>query len=111
MRKVVIGFIVIALSSPLAAETWKGVTLMDAGCAAKKDVMAQPDNHSKSCMMQCSKAGYGAMVDGKFVKFDKKGDKLAAAALKKTASKDHLRANIMGEMKGGTIRVSSMTVQ
>ena len=111
MRKIVISLIVIALSSPLAATTWKGVTLMDAGCAAKKGVMAHPENHSKSCMMQCSKAGYGAVVDGKFVKFDKNGDKLAAAALKKSAKKDHLRANIMGEMKGGTIHVSSMTLE
>ena len=36
--------------------------------AKKKDVIASPDKHSRSCALQCSKAGYGALVDGKFVK-------------------------------------------
>jgi len=111
MTKIVMSLFVVALALPLTATTWKGVALMDAGCAAKKDVMAHPENHSKSCMLQCTKAGYGAVVDGKFVKFDKNGDKLVAAAIKKTDQKDHLRANVMGEMKGGTIHVSSLTLQ
>jgi hypothetical protein len=100
----------LALALPLAAETWKGVALLDASCAGKKDVMAHPETHSKSCALQCSKAGYGAMIDGKFVKFDAKGNELTSAALKKTEAKDHLRANIAGEMKGGTLYVSSLTI-
>ena len=110
MKNIVIGLFVVCLASPLAAETWKGVALMDASCVMKKDVMAHPQNHPRSCALQCSKAGYGAMVNGKFVKFDKKGDALAVTALKKSEKKDHLLANVTGEMKGGTIQVSSLTL-
>lgn len=111
MKKIVLTLVVIALASPLAAATWKGVALMDAGCAQKADVMAHPENHPKSCALQCSKAGYGAVVNGKFVKFDKKGDELAVAALKKSEKKDHFTANVTGELKNGTIEVSALTIQ
>ncbi len=107
-----IGFAVLAslLALPLAAETWKNVSLMDAGCAAKKDVVAKPDEHPKACALQCAKAGYGAIVNGKFVKFDKKGDELASEAIKNSSKSDHLRATVVGEMKNGTIQVTSLTM-
>ncbi len=111
MKRLVLTLVVVALASPLAAATWKGVALMDAGCAQKADVMAHPENHPKSCAMQCSKAGYGAIVNGKFVKFDKKGDELAADALKKSEKKDHLTANVTGEMKDGKIQVSTLSIE
>jgi len=110
MKKLVLGLLVIALASPLTAATWKSVALMDAGCAAKEDMLAHPENHPKSCALQCSKAGYGVVVDGKFIKFDEKGDELAAAALKKSEKKDHLAATITGELKDGTIEVKSLTL-
>jgi hypothetical protein len=81
---------------------------MDASCAMKKEKTANPDQHTRSCAMQCAKAGYGAMVDGKFVKFDDKGSDLAKAALQKSDKKDHLRATIDGEMKDGMLHVSSL---
>jgi hypothetical protein len=101
--------LVVAL--PLFADTWKNVSLMDAGCASKKEAMADPAKHTKSCAMQCSKSGYGAVVDGKFVKFDKKGSDLAAKAIKKSDKKDNLRANVTGELKGGEIHVSALTME
>ena len=111
MKRMVMVVLACLLALPLAAETWKNVSLMDAGCAAKKDVVAKPDEHPKSCALQCSKAGYGAIVDGKFVKFDKKGDDLADAALKKTEKTDHLRADVTGEMKDGKIEVSALEIK
>jgi hypothetical protein len=110
MKKLALGILVLALASPLAAATWKGVALMDAGCAAKADMVAHPDDHPKSCAMQCSKAGFGAIVDGKFVKFDKKGSDLAAEAVKKTEKKDHLRATVTGELKDGVIEVDTLAL-
>jgi len=111
MKRIVLGLLVIALALPITAATWKDVALLDANCAAKEKVMAHPENHTKACALQCSKAGYGAVVDGKFVKFDKKGNALAAAALKKSDKKDHLTATVTGEMKDGTIAVSSLTLK
>jgi hypothetical protein len=111
LNKLALGILVLALASPLAAETWKGVALMDAGCAGKADLLAHPENHPKACALQCGKAGYGVVVDGKFIKFDKKGSDLAAAALKKTDKSDHLTATVTGELKDGTIAVTDLKLE
>ena len=103
--------LVLALALPLSAETWKDVALMDAGCAAKPDKLADPDAHPRSCALQCAKSGYGAVVEGKFVKFDAKGSDLAKDALTKSEKKDHLRATVTGELKDGVINVTSLTLQ
>ena len=108
MKKTVLATLVLMIALPLAAETWKNVSLMDGGCASKKDVMASPEKHTKSCAMQCAKSGYGAVVDGKFVKFDKHGSELATEAIKKSDKKDNLRADITGEMKNGEIVVDKL---
>jgi hypothetical protein len=111
MKNIILTLLVIALASPLAAATWKAVPLMDAGCAAKETFKAHPENHPRSCALQCSKAGFGAVIDGKFVKFDAKGDALAIAALKKSDKRDHLQVNVTGEMKNGAIQVTALTLK
>ena len=112
MKKFVLGILVLALALPLAAETWKDVALMDAGCATHKEKMDKPDEHTKACAMRCgAKGGYGAIVDGKFIKFDQKGDELTDAALKKSDKTDHLRADVTGEMKDGKIEVSAIEIK
>jgi len=112
MKKIVLATLLLALALPLSAATWKGVALMDAGCATHKEKTDEPDSHTKTCAMRCgSKTGYGAVVDGKFIKFDKKGDELTEAALKKTDKSDHLRADVTGEMKDGKIEVSAIEIK
>jgi len=108
MKKTVFAALALLVALPLAAETWKNVSLMDAGCSTKADVMASPEKHTKHCAMQCSKSGYGAVVDGKFVKFDKHGSELAMDAIKASDKKDNLRADVTGEMKDGEIVVSKL---
>jgi len=111
MKKLVLALVVITLALPLtAAQTWKSVALLDAGCAGKAEMLAHPEDHPKSCALRCGKSGYGAVIDGKFVKFDQKGSDLAAAAIKKTEKTDHLTATITGEMKDGVIEVSTLTL-
>lgn len=111
MKKSILGSLVLLIALPLAAETWKNVSLMDAGCAGKKEAMAAPEKHSKSCAMQCSKAGYGVVVGGKFVKFDKHGSELAKAAIQKSEKTSDLRADVTGEMKKGAIAVRSLDLK
>ena len=111
MKKMALVILVAALALPLTAETWKSVTLMDGMCAAKPDKMADPDGHERSCALSCSKSGFGAIIDGKFVKFDSKGNKLAAKALDKTKKKDHIRATVKGDMKDDVIHVSALTLE
>ncbi len=111
MKKAAMVLLALTLALPLAAETWKNVSLMDANCAAKPDKMANPDAHKTSCAMQCAKSGFGVVADGKFVKFDAKGNDLAKEALQKSDKKDHLRATVEGEMKDGVIQVSKLTLE
>jgi hypothetical protein len=112
MKKLILGVMVLALALPLSAATWKDVSLMDAGCATHKEKTDAPDAHTKACAMRCgAKGGYGAIIDGKFVKFDKKGDDLTHAALGKLEKEDHLRADITGELKDGKLEVSAIEVK
>ena len=111
-RKFVAAFIVMALAgatAALAAE-WKNVPLIDKMCLSK--VKADPDAHETSCLLSCSKSGYGILTsDGKWLKFDNMGNEKAMAALKATDKKDHIRVNVTGEMKGTTLQVSDLTIQ
>ena len=108
MKKTALVILALALTVPLFAKELKNVALLDSHCAEKKDVLSNPDGHSRSCMMQCAKNGYGVVVDGKFVKFDDKGNELAKEALKNSSAKDHLRVTVNGDMKDGVLHVSSL---
>ena len=108
MKKTALVILALALALPLSAETWKNVSLMDAGCAGKAEKLAKPEAHTRACALKCEKSGYGAVLNGKFVKFDAKGNDLAKKALQKSDKKDHLRATVDGEMKNGVIHVSSL---
>ncbi len=110
MKKAALVVLIAALALPLSAETWKNVSLMDGGCAGKKEKLAKPDAHTRSCAVKCAESGYGAVVKGKFVKFDAKGSELAKEALAKSEKKDHLRATVTGELKDGVIQVTSLTL-
>jgi hypothetical protein len=111
MKKIILIAIVFALALPLSAATWKNVTLMDAGCATKKHTDAAAEGHTKACMTKCgSKAGYGVIADGKFVKFDKNGDKLASAALKKSEKDENIHVDVTGAMKNGKLAVSAISI-
>ncbi len=108
MKKTALAVLALALALPLYAKTLKNVPLVDTHCVEKKEVLANPDAHTRSCMMQCAKNGYGVVVDGKFVKFDEKGNELTKEALKNSTKKDHLRATVDGEMKDGVLHVTSL---
>ena len=112
MKKVLLLVILgAALPLVLRAEVWKNVVLVDAMCASKDAVKADPDSHTTKCAIQCQKSGYGIMApDGTFLKFDAAGSEKASAALKATKKTDHLRATVEGEKKGNEIEVKSLTL-
>ncbi|HSY48205.1 MAG TPA: hypothetical protein VLC46_05285 [Thermoanaerobaculia bacterium] len=110
MKKTALVILALALALPLSAETWKSVSIMDSSCSAKKDMADNPDAHTRSCALKCAKSGYGAMVDGKFVKFDAKGNAMASKALSKSDKTDHLRATVTGDLKDGVINVSALSL-
>lgn len=111
MKKIFFGAVVLSLIVPFAAlaESWENVSLVDQMCSAK--MKANPDAHPVSCAIKCAASGYGIFTStGEFLKLDKVGNEKALEALKETKKKDHVRANVTGEIKGDTIQVASLTI-
>src|ERR1700750_1448232 len=107
MKKLFALMLLIVFSLPLLAEEWKNAPVTDAQCAAR--TKADPDSHTKQCAMKCSKAGFGIVTqDGKFLKFDDKGNKEMMDALDKTDKNDHIRVDVKGEQAGDVIKVESL---
>lgn len=99
-----------ALPTLASAETWKNVTVVDTLCL--NDVKADPDKHTRDCALQCVDGGYGIILpDGVFLKFDKPGNEKAVAALKASTKEDHLRATVVGERTGNTLKVTSISIE
>ncbi len=101
--------LLVAMSMPLAAETVEGY-LIDKMCSAKvaEEGVDAAKMHTKDCalMPDCKGSGYGVVTaDGKFLKFDKDGDRMAARMLGFTSKKDNMKATINGEVKGDSIAV------
>jgi hypothetical protein len=104
MKKLIAGF---AVSSALVwAETWSG-TVVDVMC--KKNDLA---GHTKDCAISCAKSGFGiVLADGKFIKFDERGNVKALAALKATGKEKDLKAKVTGTMKEDVIQVDSIDIE
>lgn len=98
-----------ALPLTAAAETWKDVPVVDTLCLSK--VKADPDKHTTQCALQCVKGGYGLITtDGTYLKFDAAGNQKTLAALKATKRTDHVRAIVVGDRSGDTIKVTSVII-
>jgi len=110
MKKLAFALLIAVLALPLSAATWKNIPLMDADCSGEQSKLDNPDAHTRGCARKCADSGYGAVIDKKFVPFDKKGSDLAKAAIEKSEKKNHLRATVEGELKDGVIQVSSLTM-
>jgi hypothetical protein len=88
------------------AETWTG-TLVDVMCK-DKDLAG----HTTKCAIGCAKSGYGLVLpDGKFVKFNEKGNAKALAALKATSKEKDLKAKITGRLDGDIVNVEAVELQ
>ena len=101
MKKLIAGF---ALFSAVAlAATWSG-TVVDVMC--KNNDLA---GHTRDCALNCSKSGYGiVLADGKFIKFDERGNARALAALKASSKDKDLKAKVSGTLKDDVIQVDSI---
>jgi len=81
------------------------------GMMKKDNAMARAAKHTKECALEeaCAASGFGLVYDGKWVKFDEKGDKLAKAMFEKSKKDKDFMADVMGEMKGDVFVVASFT--
>jgi hypothetical protein len=90
-----------------ATETFNDVSVLDVACSKK--AAATADAHTKECALACEKSGFGIVTaDNKFLKFDADGNAKMLDALKATDKTDHLRVNVSGDVKGDTIKVTSV---
>jgi len=110
MKRILLTALLGLTALPLAAgETWKGVSVIDTLCVSK--VKADPDKHTKECALRCQKGGYGLLTaDGTYLKFDEEGNQKTIAALKASTKTDHLRATVVGERSGETVKVTTISV-
>jgi hypothetical protein len=97
----------LALPAVAAAETYKDVPVVDVNCSKK--AAADPDSHTRACALKCEASGFGIVTsDKQFLKFDAQGNKQMVAALKASDKKDHLRVDVSGDVKDGTLQVTSI---
>lgn len=110
MKKLVPVVLLLLTTAAFAGEdAWKGVPLVDTMCSAK--VKDKPDSHTVTCAIACAKGGFGIIAsDGSYLKFDEAGNKQALAALRSTKKTDHIRATVVGERDGDTIKVKSLSI-
>jgi hypothetical protein len=87
--------------------TYENVPVVDVNCS--KRVAADPDSHTRDCALKCASSGFGIVTsDQKFLKFDPAGNAKVEEALKASEKKDHLRANVEGDVHGNTLKVTSI---
>ena len=101
--------LLVAISMPLAAEKFEGY-LIDEMCSAKvvEGGADAAKAHTKDCalMPKCKAGGYGVVIgDGKFLKFDDDGDRMATKMLGFSSDKDNIRTVVNGKLNGDTIEV------
>jgi len=90
-----------------ATQTFNDVSVVDVACSKK--VAANADSHTRECALACETSGFGIVTaDNKFLKFDAEGNEKVLAELKASDKTDHLRVNVTGEVKGDTIKVTSV---
>jgi hypothetical protein len=108
MRKFVsvVAFGLLALPAFAAEREFKDVPVVDANCSKK--VADNPDAHTRDCALKCQGGGYVIVTGDKHIlKLDAKGNEDVVAALKASDKKDHLRADVSGDVQGDTLKVTS----
>ena len=66
--------------------------------------------HSKDCALEdmCSEGGYGIVSQGKFIKFDEAGDKMATAYFSKASKDKDFPVDVEGSMDGDVMKVEAI---
>ena len=99
-----------AMPALAATETYSNVPVVDVNCSKKVD--ADPDSHTRACALKCEASGFGILTkDNRFRKFDAQGNTSIVDQVKASDKKDHLRADVSGDVEGDTLKVTSVKLQ
>ncbi len=90
--------------------------LVDKMCAQKMTKLDEAKatekamKHTKDCALEdmCKEDGYGLVSNGKFIKFDDNGDKLAVAYFEKSTKEKDFLVDVSGTMDGDVMKVESI---
>jgi hypothetical protein len=119
-----VGGFAMAATAPTAATTEdiKGI-LMDQKCSGTADLRISgatgllvggrivAEAHTRECLLkpECEKSGYGVYTsDNKFLTFDPAGNRKALAAIKASSKLDDFEVEVVGVVKGDSIKVTSL---
>ena len=83
------------------------------GMAKKENPMEKAAMHTKQCALEegCAASGFGVFSDGKYHKFDKKGDELALALIKESKTEKGMIVEVEGMQKDDMLAVASIKEQ
>ena len=101
----------VASAADAAPGEWTG-HLMDTMCA--RNLLDKASSHTTECMKMpnCKGSGFGLVTkEGKYIKFDEAGNAKALKELERSGKEDNLLVTVTGRMRGGMIRVASVTAQ
>ena len=99
-----------AMPALAAAETYNNVPVVDVNCSKK--AAADPDSHTRACALKCEASGFGILTkDNRFLKFAAQRNTSVVDQLKVSDKKDHLRADVSGDVEGDTLKVTSVKLQ
>ena len=104
---------VVLLGAPLALgeETKETGILMDRACGQGMAANAEKvRKHGPVCalMESCKQSGFGLILDGRFLSFDKAGNKMALAIFQNTESQNNIQVQVTGDFSGDKVRVKSI---
>ena len=109
---VLLGVVFLMSFVVVAAETTKTGILVDAACAERMGGdEAKVAGHKVSCslMPNCEASGFGVVVAGEFLKFDKAGDEKALMLLKNSEETYSFKVTVTGEVEGNNFAVKTIT--
>lgn len=80
------------------------------GMAKKAHPMEKAAGHTKECALEeaCAASGYGIFSNGKWMKFDAAGDKLAKQAIEKSKREKGLMFEVTGTIDGEVLAVTGL---
>ena len=102
-----VGLALVTSPALAATKTFTDVAVIDVACS--KMSADDPNSHTRECALKCEKSGFGILTaDKQFLKFDTDGNAQILSELSASDKADHLRVNVTGDVKGDTVKVTSV---
>lgn len=95
----------------LGEKSTKKGTLIDRLCGQTMAANAEKvGKHGRECalMESCMRSGFGLVVNGKFLNFDKEGNRLALVIFRETERQNNVQVKVTGNFSGNKVEVTKI---